>query len=157
MTKVEEVVGLLKEKKAMLATAESCTGGLLAATVVNVSGASECFYGGFVTYANAAKEQMIGVSHKTLEQYGAVSEETAEEMVRGTLLQTGADYAVATTGIAGPSGGTKEKPVGLVYIACGSENHVCVEENHFNGNREDIRKAAVQRGIELLMECMQEA
>lgn len=157
MTLAEEAVALLKEKKAVLATAESCTGGLLAATVVNVSGASECFYGGFVTYANEAKEKMIRVSHETLLQHGAVSEETAGEMVEGTLEQTGADYAVATTGIAGPSGGTKEKPVGLVYIACGSRDHLCVEENHFSGNREEVRKAAVQRGLQLLMECLRDA
>lgn len=151
MTEAEEVVTLLTAEKASLATAESCTGGLLAASIVQVSGASACYYGGFVTYANEAKEEQIQVSHDTLLKFGAVSRETAGEMVCGTLKQTGASYAVATTGIAGPTGGTKDKPVGLVYIGCGNKEKVCVEKHIFSGDREEIRRAAVTRGLQMLL------
>ena len=108
---------LLKERGAMLATAESCTGGLIARRITETSGSSAYFKGGIVAYSNEIKEQLLGVRHETLEQYGAVSEQTAKEMALGCLNVTGADYAIATTGIAGPTGGTDEKPLGLVYIA----------------------------------------
>lgn len=154
MNLAEETVKLLIKKGRTLATAESCTGGKLAASVVDVSGASACFYGGYVTYANEAKEQMIHVSGDTLKAYGAVSEQTAREMAAGTLKTTGADYALSTTGIAGPGGGTEKKPVGLVYIACGGKEGIRVTENHFSGSREEIRNAAVKKALELLTEAL---
>ena len=107
----------LRERGMTLATAESCTGGLIAKRVTDLAGCSDVFLGGCVTYANEAKEKLIGVSHETLEKYGAVSEQTAREMARGVRLALGADVGVATTGIAGPGGGTPEKPVGTVYVA----------------------------------------
>jgi len=115
---LEERIGqLLLAQGLTLATAESCTGGLVAHRITNVSGSSAYFSGGFVTYSNEAKERFLGVRHETLLVHGAVSEETAREMAWGARQQMGVDVAVAVTGIAGPTGGTPEKPVGLVYIA----------------------------------------
>ena len=111
----------LREKGMTLATAESCTGGLIAKRVTDLAGCSDVFLGGCVTYANEAKERLIGVSRETLEKYGAVSEQTAREMARGVRLALGADVGIATTGIAGPGGGTPDKPVGTVYIAVSTE------------------------------------
>ena len=107
----------LRERGMTLATAESCTGGLIAKRITDLAGCSDVFLGGCVTYANEAKEKLIGVSHETLEKFGAVSEQTAREMARGVRLALGADVGIATTGIAGPGGGTPEKPVGTVWIA----------------------------------------
>ena len=115
---ISSVIGkLLKEQGAMLATAESCTGGLVARRITETSGSSAYFKGGIVAYSNEIKQQLLGVKNETLEQYGAVSEQTAKEMAFGCLNVMGADYAIATTGIAGPTGGSDEKPLGLVYIA----------------------------------------
>lgn len=111
----------LRERGMTLACAESCTGGLIAKRITDISGCSDVFLGGCVTYANEAKEKLIGVRHETLEVYGAVSEQTAREMARGVRLALGADVGIATTGIAGPGGGTPEKPVGTVYIAVSTE------------------------------------
>ena len=107
----------LREKGLTLACAESCTGGLIAKRITDISGSSQVFLGGCVTYDCSAKEKLVGVSHETLEKYGAVSEQTAREMARGVRLALGADIGIATTGIAGPGGGTPEQPVGTVYIA----------------------------------------
>ena len=111
----------LRERGMTLATAESCTGGLIAKRITDLAGCSDVFLGGCVTYANEAKERLIGVSRETLEKYGAVSEQTAREMARGVRLALGADVGIATTGIAGPGGGTPDKPVGTVYIAVSTE------------------------------------
>ena len=146
----EQIVGLLQEKKVTLATAESCTGGMLASRIIDVPGVSEVFKAGFVTYANEAKQNLIGVKEDTLAQFGAVSEQTAREMVLGAIKAAKADMAVATTGIAGPGGGTKEKPVGLVYIACGSADDIVVERCLFNGSRKEIRQASVEHALGML-------
>lgn len=111
----------LRERGMTLACAESCTGGLIAKRITDLAGCSDVFLGGCVTYANEAKEKLIGVKHETLEAFGAVSEQTAREMARGVRLALGADVGIATTGIAGPGGGTPEKPVGTVYIAVSTE------------------------------------
>ncbi len=150
MTLEEQIVGLLQEKKVTLATAESCTGGMLASRIIDVPGVSEVYKAGFVTYANEAKQNLIGVKEDTLAQFGAVSEQTAREMVLGAIKAAKADMAVATTGIAGPGGGTKEKPVGLVYIACGSADGIVVERCLFNGSRKEIRQASVEHALGLL-------
>ena len=113
------VVRLLTEKKKTLALAESCTGGFIANHITNVPGASAVFLGGVVSYANSAKEKFLGVRAETLKQHGAVSEAVAREMAEGARKKFGADFAIAVTGIAGPSGGTKDKPVGTVFIATG--------------------------------------
>lgn len=146
----ERIVDLMCEKKLTLATAESCTGGMLASRIIDVPGVSEVFKAGFVTYANEAKQNLIGVKEETLTQFGAVSGQTAKEMVLGAMKVANADMAVATTGIAGPGGGTKEKPVGLVYIACGSADDIVVERCLFNGNRREIRQASVEHALGML-------
>ena len=117
-TREERLVALLRQRQLHVATAESCTGGQIAATIVNVPGASWVFDQGLVTYSNEAKERLLGVRHETLETYGAVSAQTAEEMARGAAASAGAQVGISSTGIAGPDGGTPEKPVGLVWIGC---------------------------------------
>ena len=131
-------------------TAESCTGGLVAGTLVNAPGISSSFKEGFITYSNEAKERYLGVSGKTLENMGAVSRECALEMAQGAARNTGADAAIAVTGIAGPDGGTEEKPVGLVYIACYMQGKTVVKRCHFGGDRSGIRHAAVKEALDIL-------
>lgn len=144
------VVKLLKKYDLTLTTAESCTGGLVASRIVNVPGASEVFREGFITYSNRAKRKSLGVGKATLQKHGAVSEQTAKEMATGGVFATDADVCVAITGIAGPDGGTEEKPVGLVYIACYMKDDVKVEEHQFRGNREKIREQAVVQALDLV-------
>ena len=139
----EQVVQKLIEKKWKITTAESCTGGLLAGRILNVSGASSVYEEGHITYSNAAKEKILGVSHNTLEKYGAVSTETAKEMAVGAAKTANADVALSTTGIAGPTGGTKDKPVGLIYIACSVLGKVYVKELRLKGTREENRAKTV--------------
>lgn len=148
---LEEVVfNLLKEKGLVLSTAESCTGGLLAGKITNIPGASEVFERGYVTYANRAKAEDLGVSSETLNKYGAVSRETALEMIEGLKRKTKASVGVAITGIAGPGGGTAEKPVGLVYIAAFVEDKVLCKAFELMGNRERIRNDACLRALDMV-------
>jgi nicotinamide-nucleotide amidase len=147
-----ELVGLLQARQLMLATAESCTGGLLAALMTEISGSSRVFDRGFVTYSNDAKAQILGVSRETLTLYGAVSEQTAHAMAAGALSNSGAGIAVSITGIAGPGGGTKEKPVGLVFVACmrrGAMPSVTKLDLGDRG-RSAVRLAAVDEALALL-------
>lgn len=148
----DAVVELLKEKEITLTTAESCTGGKLAGRIMNVAGVSDVYHEGYITYSNAAKEKLLGVKHGTLESCGAVSPQTAEEMAAGAAKAAGADAALSVTGIAGPDGGTEEKPVGLVYIGCYLKGNTRVEEFRFTGNREKNRDYAVVRALTLLRE-----
>ena len=150
------VVRLLKKYELTVTTAESCTGGLLAGRIVNVPGASEVFQQGFVTYSNKAKRKLLDVNKATLKKYGAVSKETAKEMATGGVFAADADTCVAITGLAGPDGGTEEKPVGLVYIACYMNDHVTVEKYQFKGDRAKIREQSVVRGLDLLRRCILE-
>lgn len=150
----EELVKILAEKGMYISTAESCTGGLIAGAIVNVAGASSVFKEGFVTYSNEAKEKRLGVSHSTLESTGAVSEETVKEMAQGLMKVTGADVTIVSSGIAGPDGGTPEKPVGLVYLCCCTGNGLYVSRNIFNGNRQQIREQAVNAAIELVIDSI---
>ena len=122
--------------------------------MINVPGASDVYQAGFVTYANKAKHKLIGVKKETLYKYGAVSKETAKEMVKGALKASGADIAVAVTGIAGPGGGTKEKPIGLVYIACGRKHKITVKKFQFSGNRAKIRESSVANALIMLREVI---
>ncbi|MCF0127199.1 MAG: CinA family protein [Pseudobutyrivibrio sp.] len=140
--------------KLTVATAESCTGGLIAASIVDVSGASECFNEGFITYSNEAKMKNLGVKKDTLEAYGAVSKETAKEMAIGVRKKAGADFGISSTGIAGPTGGTKEKPVGLIYIACAFDNKVEVRQLNLKGDRTSNRNETVKEAIKLLNYCI---
>jgi nicotinamide-nucleotide amidase len=155
VTLAEQVVERYAAKGWHIATAESCTGGLVAAAITDVSGSSAVFDRGFVTYSNAAKTDMLGVDSITLETQGAVSAATAKHMALGALSHSLANVAVAITGIAGPNGGTDEKPVGLVHFACavrgGRIQHV--ERRFGNLSRGEIRSGAVQQALQLLLEA----
>ena len=155
-TLAENVLNLLKEKGLTLTTAESCTGGMLAARLTDVPGASEVFKQGLVTYSNKAKRKLLDVKKTTLKDFGAVSEKTAKEMAKNGAFITGADACVSVTGIAGPGGGSDEKPVGLVYIACSLNNKITVKEFHFKGNRARVREYTVVRALTLLRSCILE-
>jgi nicotinamide-nucleotide amidase len=144
---------LLKSKEKKIATAESCTGGWIAQIITEVSGSSAWFDRGFVTYSNAAKMQMLGVKSETLDKFGAVSTQTAAAMANSALALSDADCAIAVTGIAGPDGGTAEKPVGTVFIAWAYKNRdVKVVQKNLTGNRHQIRRQTVKialLGVEL--------
>ncbi|WP_461811786.1 CinA family protein [Faecalimonas sp.] len=148
----EQVVEKLVEKNWKITTAESCTGGLLAGRILNVSGASSVYEEGHITYSNMAKEKILNVSHETLEEYGAVSVQTAEEMAVGAAKIANADVALSTTGIAGPTGGTKDKPVGLIYVSCYILGNVYSKELHLKGSREENRAKTVEEALELFLE-----
>lgn len=154
VTLEQAIVDLLIANDLTISTAESCTGGLLAGRLINVPGVSEVFKRGLITYSNKAKRKMIGVKKVTLDKYGAVSEQVAVEMAKGTSLLTKADVTVSVTGIAGPDGGSEEKPVGLVYIACCVKGKVTVKRYLFSGNRSKIRESTVSAGLVLLRECV---
>ena len=151
----QELVNIAKERKLKIATAESCTGGMISSAITSISGSSSVLEYGFITYSNIAKEKILRVEHNTIEKYGAVSQETAREMANGALKTSEADIAVAVTGIAGPTGGSVEKPVGLVYIAIATEDKVQVIKNNFTGNREAIRLEATKKGLELLIKAIE--
>ena len=152
----KSVVDLLLANHLTVTTVESCTGGLLAGRLINVPGVSEIFKMGHITYSNKAKRKIVGVKRKTLEKYGAVSEQVVKEMVNGVLQITHADVAVSISGVAGPDGGTEEKPVGLVYIACSVCGVVTVQECRFSGNRKKIRDSAVAAALILMRRCILE-
>ncbi|MGN0168574.1 MAG: competence/damage-inducible protein A [Acetatifactor sp.] len=150
------VVDLLKANGLSVTCAESCTGGMLSARLIDVPGVSEVYKSGMVTYSNKAKRRFLGVKKSTLQKYGAVSEQVAEEMAKGAVLFTKSDVSVAVTGIAGPDGGTEEKPVGLVYIACNVKGNVTVKKYFFTGNRSKVRQSAVSAALVLLRSCILE-
>ena len=131
--------------------AESCTGGLLAANLTRLPGSSAWFDMGFVTYSNEAKQQMLNVNPTTLAHYGAVSEEVVREMALGALIASKADYALSISGIAGPGGGSDEKPVGLVWFGVASKKRIWAEFKVFNGDRDQVRAQAVQHATQLLL------
>ncbi len=151
----EEVVKMLKAAKMTVTTVESCTGGLLSGTLVDVAGVSDVFNQAFVTYANEAKHSLVGVKKETLDSYGAVSEETAREMAEGGAKVAKADACLSVTGIAGPDGGTAEKPVGLVYIGCHVNGSTVVERNIFSGTRREVREQSVLAALKLLKKQLQ--
>ena len=136
------------EKGITIGTAESCTGGLVGKTLTDLGGSSGYYQGGIISYANTVKEQVLGVSSETLAVHGAVSEETAKEMVEGVFRVLRTDYAIATTGIAGPGGGSEEKPVGLVYIGIGTPRGITVHKEIFIGDRTSIRNSVAERAIQ---------
>ncbi len=150
------VVKLLQKEKLTVATAESCTGGMLAARLINVSGVSESLKVSYITYSDKAKRNILGVKKGTLEEFGAVSSEAAEEMAKGAAISANADVAVATTGIAGPKGGSGQKPVGLVYIACNVKGKIRVEKYQFSGSRMKVRENAVASALTLMRKCILE-
>jgi nicotinamide-nucleotide amidase len=144
------VVGLLRRNGMTLSVAESCSGGLVAHRLTNVPGSSLVFLGGYVAYADAAKVRDLGVAPLLLESRGAVSQEVAEAMAAGARARTGSDWALALSGIAGPGGGTPDKPVGLVHIALAGPAGLTAERHHFSGRREVVKFQAGQRALDLL-------
>jgi nicotinamide-nucleotide amidase len=155
--RVEQAVGtLLIEHNLTLVTAESCTGGLVAHRITNVPGSSSYYLGGFIAYANEAKEALLGVRHETLLAHGAVSEETAREMALGARQRMGADVGVSITGIAGPTGGTPDKPVGLVYIALSTSGAELCERHIWQGNRLANKEQSAEAALQLLFTYLQE-
>lgn len=150
-TSLENVVAeLLCKKKLSISIAESCTGGMIAATLISYPGISEIFKEGVVTYSNEAKVKRLGVKEETLSKFGAVSEETAREMVMGIAKSLNTDIAISSTGIAGPGGGTEDKPVGLVYIGIYIKGDIIVERLNLKGDREAVRKKATLNALNLL-------
>lgn len=141
-----------RRKKLKITTAESCTGGMIAAALTDIPGSSDVLERGFVTYSNESKIEMLGVPQWVIAQHGAVSAQTAKAMAQGALKNARADIAVSVTGIAGPGGGSKEKPVGLVYIALAAKDFVQHEHRIFSGNRAAIRQQATRRALELILQ-----
>lgn len=148
------LVQILAEKKLKLTTAESCTGGLVAAAITDIPGASSVFEQGFITYSNASKHALLGVDASVIETQGAVSAAVARAMAEGVRAKTSADIAVAITGIAGPGGGSATKPVGLVFIATAYKNVTHCTENQFNGSRSEIRSEAVDKALHQLIKML---
>lgn len=156
VTLEKAVVDLLLANELTVSTIESCTGGMLAARLINIPGVSEVFKSGYITYSNKAKRKVVGVKKSSLHKYGAVSEQVACEMANGSAMVTKADVTVSVTGIAGPDGGTAQKPVGLVFIGCCVRGRTVVKEYHFMGNRAKIREATVSAALTLMRHCILE-
>ncbi len=150
----ETVVELLIQNKMKLATAESCTGGLIAQKITSVAGASECFDCGVVTYSNGQKQKLLGVSTQTLEKFGAVSEQTALEMCKGVKTLANADFGISVTGIAGPGGGTSEKPVGTVWIGICGENLHKAQKFLFEGDRQQVRESTSEIALKMVEDAI---
>lgn len=155
--RLEKKIGRQLAKHSLsLCTAESCTGGLVAGRITNVSGASGCFEGGFITYSNAAKSRIIGVPKELIEKYGAVSDETARAMAEGARKRLFTDMSVAVTGIAGPTGGTPDKPVGTVYIAVARDGKTSVRKFMFTGTRYGIRRQTTEEALKFMLDEMED-
>lgn len=156
MSTLEEIVGrLLAEQGLTIAVAESCTGGLIAHRLTNVSGSSAYFVGGVVAYANEVKEQVLGVSGETLVAHGAISEETVREMACGARRLFDTDVAISSTGIAGPTGGTPEKPVGLVYVALAAQDVERGERHLWQGDRLENKRQTAAAALEMLRQYLE--
>lgn len=154
VTLEKAVVDLLLANKLSISTVESCTGGLLAARLINVPGVSEVFKSGYITYSNKAKRRLLGIKKNMLAKHGAVSEEVARAMAKGAAAVSKADVVVSVTGIAGPDGGTEEKPVGLVYIGCYVCGRCTVRKCLFSGDRAKVRESTVSSALSLMRECI---
>ena len=151
---LQSIAAALVANKQTLATAESCTGGLVGAAATSLPGSSAWYLGGVVAYSNALKTRLLGVDPDLLAAHGAVSLETARAMAEGARAATGADFAVAITGIAGPSGGTPEKPVGLVYVGVAAPHGTATFKHQFSGSRAEIRQAATEAALRHLLEAV---
>lgn len=153
--KLEEEIGQrLREKGLTLAAAESATGGLISALITSVPGSSDYFRGGVVAYSNEVKRKLLGVNQETLDNYGAVSPQTAAEMAEGVRLALGADIGISDTGIAGPTGGNSDKPVGLFYVGVAGEEGVEVRKHVFSEDRNHNRQQAAQATLALLVDFL---
>lgn len=144
---IEALAGLLKAKKLRVATAESCTGGGIAKALTDLAGSSDWLECGFVTYSNESKQSMLGVEARTLDEQGAVSEAVVVEMALGAVARSNAQLAVAVSGVAGPGGGSAEKPVGTVWIAWALEDDICATCFHFQGDREAVRYQTIEAAV----------
>ena len=151
---INKVSDELKKRHETIATAESCTGGLLAHMLTNVSGSSEYFDCGVISYSNTAKKHLLGIPGELLKNYGAVSKEVAAAMAKTIQEQAQVNYGLATTGIAGPTGGTKDKPIGLVYIAISTKTTVVVKQFLFSGDRLANKESTCMAALELLLEIL---
>jgi len=151
MTKAEELVETLARVGKTCGTAESCTGGGIGSAITSVPGSSAVFMGGVISYDNAVKRDVLGVHQETLDTVGAVSRETAAQMAIGAQRLINVDFAVSVTGIAGPGGGSEEKPVGLVWFGLASPSGVATEKAVFTGDRGEVRAAAVEHALGLLL------
>jgi len=151
---IDSVAELLTEKRLTIATAESCTGGLLGHVLTNISGSSSYFDRGIISYTNEAKHELLNVSEELLEMYGAVSKQVAESMAEGVRLNARTDIGVSTTGIAGPTGGSKEKPVGLVYIGVSTERDTLVKRFIFNGSRLENKDSTCREALLLIKQVV---
>jgi nicotinamide-nucleotide amidase len=153
LTTIAQQLGeMLCKKNAKLTTAESCTGGGISEAITSVSGSSQWFEFGFVTYANSAKQQLLGVSKEALDKYGAVSEQVVKQMAQGAIQQSQADYAIAVSGIAGPDGGTEEKPVGTVWVCWHTPTESWAQQLKLSGDRQAVRTAAVKKSLQQLLQ-----
>ncbi len=150
MSRLEYIAQELTARKQTITCAESCTGGLLAAALTEIPGSSAFFDRSFVTYSNQAKKQLLNVNEATLRQYGAVSEETVREMALGALIATKNDFALSISGIAGPDGGSEDKPVGTVWFGFATKQRIWAKQHRFNGDRAQIRQQAVQYALAIL-------
>ena len=154
MATATSVLIAYRKRGLRIATAESCTGGMIAAALTDVAGSSDVFERGFVTYSNAAKRELLGVKLETFRKHGAVSEETAREMAKGALKRSDATVAVAVTGIAGPGGGSKAKPVGTVCFSWATKRLQSAETRRFRGDRASVRRQSVMRALEGVLETL---
>lgn len=157
--KPEEILGkILLEKKLTIATAESCTGGLVSSKLTDISGSSKYINLNFITYANEAKHEILGVSWDILNNYGAVSEQCAQAMAEGLQAKTNCDIALCTTGIAGPTGGTEEKPVGLIYISIKYNNIVSIKEIRLSSNipRKEMKELFANKALEFAISILED-
>lgn len=154
-TKAEELILKLKERGCHISTAESCTGGLLAAGIIDVSGASDVFEEGYITYSDRIKTKLLRVKEESLKEYTAVSEQVAREMAEGTADVSGAEITVSVTGYAGPEDGEDGTPAGTVYIGCQIFREVRVKKYLFQGGRNEVRRQAVQAALDFVLECME--
>jgi nicotinamide-nucleotide amidase len=150
----DKISNMLKNQKLVIATAESCTGGLIAHILTNISGSSEYFNRGIVSYSNRAKMELLDVPEDMLKKYGAVSMEVAKSMAKGVRIKSNVDIGISTTGIAGPTGGSKEKPVGLVFIAVSTERNTVVKKFNFSGDRSQNKKSTCDATLDMLLDVL---
>ncbi|MGH1398666.1 MAG: CinA family protein [Alphaproteobacteria bacterium] len=154
---VKELSAALRTRRIMLSTAESCTGGMIATAITEIAGSSSLFDRGFVTYSNEAKMEMLGVPAAIINTHGAVSKECAAAMAQGALQNSHADIAVSVTGIAGPDGGSADKPLGTIYIGVAKTGHDTITRHYaFDGTRNDIRKQTCEAALNILLQSLAE-
>lgn len=154
MPDYHQLIELLKAKKLTISAAESCTGGLISKLITDIPGSSDVFTGGVVSYSNEMKMKWLGVKPATLERYGAVSEQTVQEMLNGIIREAGSDIAVAVSGIAGPTGGTPEKPVGTVFIGIAFHDQSIIEKYLFKGSRDDVRAQSAREVLKIITKLL---